>query len=94
MNHAEKITSRIIRFMKLKIMEGKIKNQKAFAKKIGKSETIIVGWKNGTRTPTIEDLGIICEVFNVSADIFVRGKEQKDEMKELKKRLERLEELV
>ncbi len=41
------------------------------AKEINVSHTCIVFWENGTRTPTIDYIILLCHFFNVSSDYLI-----------------------
>lgn len=42
--------------------------QKQLAKLLNKSETGFASWEQGLSEPSVNDLRLLCKIFNVSAD--------------------------
>lgn len=71
----ETIRTRFIKVMRKVIYEDKrVNSQKAFAKKMRRSDAIVSHWVKGRIEPTKEDIERICLAFNVSADYIVCGR--------------------
>ena len=42
--------------------------QKELAKLVSKSETGVASWEQGLSEPNVNDIRLLCKIFNVSAD--------------------------
>ncbi len=57
--------------IKFKIKELRKENnltQKELAKLVNKSETGLASWEQGLSEPSVNDIRLLCSIFNVSAD--------------------------
>lgn len=62
------------RIMKLRAESGL--NQERFAEAVGVSHTAVSNWEHGRTMPNVYYLRRMCDVFHVSADSIVYGKER------------------
>lgn len=47
----------------------------ALGQKLGLKKSPLTDWKNGKSTPTLEQIATICEIFAVSSDYIIFGKD-------------------
>ena len=54
---------------KIKELRGEVKiTQKQLSKLVGKSETAVASWEQGLSEPCVNDIRLLCSIFEVSAD--------------------------
>ena len=54
---------------KIKELRTEIKiTQKELARRVGKSPTAVASWEQGLSEPCVNDLRLLCSIFEVSAD--------------------------
>ncbi len=57
-----------IRFKIKELRKEKNLTQKALAKLMNKSETGLASWEQGLSEPSVNDIRLLCQIFEVSAD--------------------------
>ncbi len=57
-----------VRFRLKELRKEKGLTQKELAKLVNKSETGVASWEQGLSEPCINDIRILCQIFDVSAD--------------------------
>lgn len=81
-NHKQLIRKRVINAMKQVIATDKsITNRMLFAKAIGTTSAQISHWESGKSTPTVEDIAVLCNDFNISPNYIILGKGELKESK-------------
>ena len=63
----------------LKIKELRVESkmtQKELAQLVGKSPTAVASWEQGLSEPCVNDLRLLCSIFEVSADYLLEISEQ------------------
>ena len=68
MNTTDEIILNLIEYLRF---DGKIKNERDFAEKIGMLQPTITKIKRGTAHFTVEQMGSICKTFNVNANFLL-----------------------
>lgn len=75
-DYANKIRDRAVDVMRTLIAKNpEIPNRKAFATAIGTTGTAIFRWENKKGFPSLGDIAIICEKFNINPSYMILGKD-------------------